>query len=306
MAHHVLVVDDEPGIRRVLRAYLEADGFAVTEAGSATEALAVMGVGDGSGGAAGPVAAAPVAAAPAGPAADGASDRPDPVDLVLLDVGLPDIDGLEVLRRLRAGSQLPVILVTARSEEIDTLVGLAVGADDYIAKPFSPREVVARSKTVLRRASTGWGVPGGPPGAAAGATAGSTAGPDATVDATGAAGPAGAPVRAPADGPHEVLEFDGLTIDLDGREVWLADRPVSLSALEFDLLAALAASPGRVFSRAQLLERVWGYDVFNGERVVDVHIRSLRQALGDDASSPRLIGTVRGVGYKFLPGFRRA
>ena len=222
----VLVVDDEPHIRRVLRGYLEADGFAVAEAAEGEAALAAL--------------------------------RENPPDLVLLDVMLPGIDGLEVLRQLRGFSDAYVILVTARAEEVDKLVGLGVGADDYVTKPFSPREVTARVKAVLRRDRAG----------------------RADQDAT--------------------LRFDGLTLDPAGREVEANGAPVLLSSLEFDLLAALAGAPGRVFSRAQLLERVWGYDFYGDERVVDVHIRSLRARLGDDAGHPHLIATVRGVGYKFV------
>ena len=225
MARRVLVVDDEAGIRRVLRAYLEAEGFTVVEAGTGADALAEV-----------------------------RRDRPD---VVLLDVMLPDLDGLEVLRRIRATSGVGVVLVTARAEETDTLVGLAVGADDYVTKPFSPREVVARVKAVLRRARD--------------------------------------------DEPDpERLRFDRLTVDLGAREVTVDERPVMPSALEFDLLGALARSPGRVFSRLQLLERVWGDDFYGDERVVDVHVRSLRRLLADDVSAPRFIATVRGVGYKFV------
>jgi len=224
----VLVVDDEPHIRTVLRGYLQADGFEVAEAADGAAALAAM--------------------------------RDQPPDLVLLDVMMPGIDGLEVLRQLRTFSDVYVILVTARAEEVDKLVGLGVGADDYITKPFSPREVTARVKAVLRRDRGGR--------TAEGAT----------------------------------LRFDGLTIDTAGREVIANGTPVVLSSLEFDLLSALAAAPGRVFSRAQLLERVWGYDFYGDERVVDVHIRSLRSRLGDPAGDPRLIATVRGAGYKFVGG----
>jgi DNA-binding response OmpR family regulator len=221
----VLVVDDEPHIRTVLRGYLEADGFAVSEAADGEAAISQV--------------------------------RRHPPDLVLLDVMLPGIDGLEALRRVRVFSDVYVILVTARAEEVDKLVGLGVGADDYVTKPFSPREVAARVKAVLRR----------------------------DRGAREAAGP--------------VLRFAGFTLDKDAREVRLDGAPVNLSALEFDVLAALADSPGRVFSRRQLLEQVWGYDFFGDERVVDVHIRGLRARLGDEAASPRLIATVRGVGYKF-------
>ncbi len=240
MSKTVLVVDDEPKIRRVLRAYLEAEHFAVLEAGDGTAAL----------------------------------DLAPTVDLVLLDIGLPDLDGLEVLRRLRIDTEVAVILVTARAEEVDKLVGLAVGADDYITKPFSPREVIARVKAVLRRS------PGN------GSLDPNRAGAGTTV--------AGLEPLAPP------LRFEGLTLDLDRREVATGRGPVDLSALEFDLLSALAQAPGRVFSRAALLESVWGYDHYGDQRVVDVHIRNLRKLLGDDAAAPRLIGTVRGVGYKFL------
>ena len=233
MARRVLIVDDEPPIRTVLAAYLETDGFEVIQAGTGADALKRV------------------------------LDLSEPVDLVLLDVGLPDLNGIEVLTMIRARSEVPVILVTARSEEVDKLVGLSVGADDYITKPFSPREVVARVNTVLRR----------------------TQRPSAT--------------QGPID---PVLRFSGgLSIDPDRREVIVTGQAKELSALDFDLLWALANAPGRVFSRAQLLEKVWGYDFSGDDRVVDVHIRSLRSALGDDATNPVIVGTVRGVGYKFLP-----
>ncbi len=232
MARRILVVDDEPAIRTVLAAYLEADGFTVVHADTGAEALRRT------------------------------FDTADPVDLVLLDVGLPDLNGLEVLTTIRARSEVSVILVTARSEEVDKLVGLNVGADDYVTKPFSPREVVARVNTVLRRTH-----------------------------------------REPAEvtPPDPVLRFAGLSIDPDRREVQVGGADVELSALDFDLLLALAEAPGRVYSRAQLLEKVWGYDFYGDDRVVDVHIRTLRSALGDDANRPAIVGTVRGVGYKFLP-----
>jgi DNA-binding response OmpR family regulator len=220
----ILVVDDEPHIRAVLRGYLEAEGFAVVEATDGETAVRAV--------------------------------RDQQPDLVLLDVMLPGIDGLEALRQLRAFSDVYVVLVTARAEEVDKLVGLGVGADDYVTKPFSPREVTARVKAVLRR---GRGHP----------------------DA-------------------DLLHFDGLILDRAGRTVSQGGTDVPLSTLEFDLLTALADSPGRVFSRRQLLERVWGYDFFGDERVVDVHIRSLRARLGDSATSPQLIATVRGAGYKFV------
>lgn len=194
---NILVVDDEPGIRDVLVAYLQQENFQVRQAGTAQEALETI--------------------------------AEWPLELVLLDIGLPDVDGLEVLRRIRAQSSAFVILVTARADETDILVGLGVGADDYITKPFSPREVIARVKAVLRR-----------------------------------------------NRPTAATDTSLLCVDTIRREVFLEGKPVQLSALDFDLLAALAESPGRVFSRAQLLESVWGYDFFGDERVVDVHIRTIR------------------------------
>ena len=151
-------------------------------------------------------------------------------------------------------------MLTARGDEVDKLVGLSVGADDYLTKPFSPRELVARIKAVLRRQR------------------GTGAGSDT-----------------------DRLTFPDMTIDLGRREVTVTGTAAELTTLEFDLLAALAAQPGRVFSRRQLIEAIWGWDYFGDERVVDVHVRKLRKALNDDAGEPRIIGTVRGVGYKFIP-----
>lgn len=221
------MADDEAHIRDVVRGYLEAEGFEVLLAVDGNEALRVA-----------------------------RECRPD---LVVLDVAMPGLDGVEVLRQLRTESDVYVIMLTARAEEVDKLVGLAVGADDYVTKPFSPRELVARVKTVLRR---------------------------------------GRNTNAPTD--SERLTFAGLTIDLARRELIRDTTPIELSALEFDLLVALARAPGRVLSRRQLLEQVWGWDFFGDERVIDVHIRSIRQALGDPADAPQFVGTVRGVGYRFL------
>ena len=225
----VLVVDDEVRIREIVRRYLEADGVEVVEAADGDEALRAA--------------------------------REMHPDLVVLDVMMPGRDGIDVLRQLRTWSDVYVILLTARTEEVDKLVGLGVGADDYVTKPFSPRELVARVKAVLRRSR----------------------GADAAPDG-------------------EVVEFAGLTIDAGRREVRRDGRAVELSALDFDLLVALARAPGRVHTRRQLLEQVWGWDYYGDERVVDVHIRTLRRALGDRAGTPELIGTVRGVGYKFVGG----
>ncbi len=222
----VLVVDDEPELRKMLRGYLQAEGFDVAEATDGDQALARL--------------------------------SSSPPDLIVLDVGLPGLDGFEVLRLVRSGSDVPVIMLTARAEEIDRVVGLTVGADDYVTKPFSPRELVARINAVLRRS------------------------------------------RLDRSGSEELLEYEGLRINLDRREILRDGKLVTLSTLEFDLLAALASVPGRVFTRSQLLERVWGWDYFGEDRVIDVHIGNIRKALGDDASNPTIIGTVRGVGYKFL------
>lgn len=222
----ILVVDDEPELRQMLRRYLEAEGFDVAEANDGEKALSKIN-----------------------------DARPE---LIVLDVGLPGSDGFTVLQEIRKVSDVPVIMLTARAEEVDRVVGLTIGADDYMAKPFSPRELVARVRAVLRRGVRG---------------------------------------RVETD---ERLEFEGLTLDLAGRQVEVDGKTVELSALEFDLLAGLASAPGRVFTRAQLLERVWGWDYFGPERVVDVHIGNIRKTLGDEAADPRFIGTVRGVGYKFV------
>lgn len=222
----VLLVDDEPELRQMVRRYLEAESFEVTEAADGDVALTCM--------------------------------RNAPPDLVLLDVAMPGSDGYEVLQQIRRFSDVPVIMLTARAEELDRVLGLTIGADDYVTKPFSPRELVARIKAVLRRG------------------------------------------RADRPEPDDRLEFDEISIDLATRVVRTDGVARDVSALEFDLLAALASAPGRVFTRAQLLERVWGWDYFGAERVVDVHIGNLRKTLGDDAGNPRLIGTVRGVGYRFM------
>ncbi|MFB6781785.1 response regulator transcription factor [Streptomyces sp. NPDC056352] len=224
----ILIVDDEPKIRMTVRGYLEADGFEVVEAQDGPSGLSAVVTGQ--------------------------------PDLVVLDVMMPGLDGFAVLRRIRATSKVPVILLTARAEEVDRVIGFTAGSDDYVTKPFSPRELALRVRAILRRAD-------GPPEAA----------------------------------EDRILRFDGLVIDPDTRTVTAGtDRTVELSALDFDLLVALAGTPGRVFTRRGLIEHVWGRDFFGDERVVDVHIRTLRRALGDDASAPRFVGTVRAIGYRFL------
>ncbi|WP_405933325.1 response regulator transcription factor [Streptomyces sp. NBC_00827] len=226
----VLVVDDEPKIRMTVRGYLEADGFQVVEAADGPSGLRAV-----------------------------AQNRPD---LVVLDVMLPGLDGFQVLRRIRHSSQVPVIMLTARTEEVDRLIGFTNGSDDYVTKPFSPRELALRVRAILRRTDNG---PGGAP----------------DDDGT--------------------LRFDGLIADPATRTVVIdGDHTAELSALDFDLLVAMARAPGRVFTRRGLLTQVWGEDFFGDERLVDVHIRTLRRALRDDANAPRFVGTVRAVGYRFI------
>jgi DNA-binding response OmpR family regulator len=228
MSIRVLVVEDEKNLVTLLRKYLEREGFEVQEALD-------------------------------GPAAIEAAGLMEP-DVVVLDWMLPGLDGIEVLRELRRSSEAYIIMLTARTEEVDRIVGLSTGADDYLTKPFSPGELIARIRAMLRR---------------------------------------------PRTGPHEAvaedapLKFGELTIDLARREVWLGEEQVSLTALQFDLLATLASRPGLVFSRGQLLERVWGENYFGSDHVVDVHVANLRKKVEDDPSSPRYVQTVRGVGYRF-------
>jgi DNA-binding response OmpR family regulator len=220
----ILVVDDEAGIRELVGSYLRNEGFDVDEAVSGEEALARYGQGA--------------------------------HDLIVLDLRLPGMGGLDVLREIRRTSAVFVIVLTARADETDKLIGLELGADDYITKPFSPRELVARVRAVLRRRRDG----------------------DIEAD--------------------DVIRFDGLIIDIGRHEVRVDDAVAELTNLEFELLAALAEAPGRVFTRRQLIERVWGWDFYGDERLVDVHIGNLRKAIGDAADEPRFVGTVRGVGYK--------
>jgi two-component system, OmpR family, alkaline phosphatase synthesis response regulator PhoP len=231
----VLVVDDEEQLRELLRGYLSQAGFRVLLAADGAQALELA-----------------------------RAQRPD---LLVLDLMLPGIDGLEVCRQLRTFSDAYVLMLTARAEEIDRVVGLEVGADDYLTKPFSPRELVARVRAMLRR-------PRGPAGS-------------------------GEPPIPPA---VEAVVCGPLRIDAARHEVTLDGAPIGLTTTEYDLLAALSAHPGRVFTRAQLLEQVWGADYFGDDHVVDVHIANLRKKLGDDPAQPRLVETVRGVGYRLKVG----
>ncbi len=226
--HRVLVVDDEPPIVELLTGYLEREGWLVRSAPDGPTGLEEV--------------------------------RAFEPDVVVLDVMLPGLDGVEVCRRLRAFSDAYVLMLTARGEEIDRIMGLTVGADDYLVKPFSPREVVARIKALLRR-----------PRVSGAATAGTP------------------PARSAAAG----LEID------EGRRLVRVDGiAVELTALEFNLLALLAREPGIVVSRQALLDSLWGPEFVGDDHLVDVHIANLRRKLGDGPASPRFVETVRGVGYR--------
>jgi two-component system alkaline phosphatase synthesis response regulator PhoP len=224
-ATRVLVVDDEENLVELVQGYLEREGYAVVSALDGPTAVALA-----------------------------RDARPD---LIVLDLMLPGFDGLEVCRRVRQFSDAYVLMLTARAEEVDKIVGLSVGADDYLTKPFSPRELVARVKAMLRRPRNGTAEPEAPP-------------------------------------PRHLGD---LTIDTARHEVQRRGEPVPLTAREFALLATLAAHPGHVFTRAQLLERVWGSEFYD-DHVVEVHIGNLRRKLEDDAARPHWVQTVRGVGYR--------
>jgi DNA-binding response OmpR family regulator len=220
----VLVVDDEPIVREVVVSYLEREGYRTLEAADGERARQLV---------------------------EDASPN-----LVVLDVMLPQLDGLELCRWIRKRSDLPVILLTARGEEADRIVGLELGADDYVTKPFSPRELAARVRTVLRR--------------------------------TAAPGPV-----------EERIAFGDVVVDAAGREVTKGGESLTLTAREFELLWFLASHPRRVFSRHQLMDRVWGYSSAVDTGTVTVHIRRLREKIEDDPSQPRHLETVWGVGYRF-------
>jgi two-component system, OmpR family, alkaline phosphatase synthesis response regulator PhoP len=219
----ILVVDDEPGIVNVITAYLKPEGYEVFTASDGDQAIKAA-----------------------------HAFKPD---LMILDVMLPGIDGFEVLTRIRRESQVYVILLTAKTEEMDRVIGLTVGADDYVTKPFSPRELTARVKSAFRRLS-----------------AQSTSG-----------------------GQIPILSFKNIIIDKNSRRVTVNDSTVDLTSIEFDLLYTLAENRGRVLSREQLLEKVWGGEYFGEMRVVDVHLGHVRKKLGKD----KFVVTVRGVGYRF-------
>ena len=222
----VLVVDDEPIVREVVVRYLEREGYRTLEAADGDRARELV-------------------------------EREDP-NLVVLDLMLPGMDGLALCRWIRSTSQLPVIMLTARGEEADRIVGLELGADDYVTKPFSPRELAARVRSVLRRS-----------------------GPRAVQ--------------------HERLSFGEVELDPGAREVTREGEPLQLTAKEFDLLHFLASHPRHVFSREQLMDRVWGYSAALDTGTVTVHIRRLREKIEPHPSQPRFLQTVWGVGYRFSP-----
>jgi two-component system alkaline phosphatase synthesis response regulator PhoP len=220
----VLIVDDERPLLSNLQAYLQKEGFAVFTAEDGPSALKAA-----------------------------RTLRPD---IVVLDIMLPGMNGLEVLRTLRQASELYVLLLTARADETDKVIGLTLGADDYLTKPFSPRELVARIRAILRRGRGGEGKP-------------------------------------------QRMVFQRVSISADSRQVEKDGKAVELTPIEFELLQALARHHGRVLSREQLIEMVWGHDYYGDERVVDVHIGRLRKKVEDDPSDPKLIVTSRSVGYRF-------
>jgi DNA-binding response OmpR family regulator len=223
----ILLVDDEDAVQKLLAYPLERDGFRVVQARDGEEALERF--------------------------------QRERIDLVVLDVMLPKLDGLEVCKRLRMTSAVPIIMLTARDDELDKVLGLELGADDYITKPFSIREFRSRVRALLRRAGT--------------------ARSDEEQD--------------------ERIEADGLKIDLARREVEVRDEPVQLTYVEFELLRTLASHAGRVYTREQLLQALWGGSDYREPRTIDVHVRHLREKLERDARDPQFILTVRGVGYRF-------
>lgn len=228
MAQTILVVDDEPEIVRLVRSYLEEDGFRVVTAYDGEEALYTA--------------------------------RHEKPDLVVLDILMPKMDGLEFTRRVRREQGVPIIMLTARAEETDRIVGLEMGADDYVTKPFSPREVVARVRAVLRRAQP-----------------------------------------AEEKEPPSVQRVGPITLDRATHTVTVDGEPADLTPTEFDVLEVLMTGPGRVYSRAEILEEVQGVAFEAYERTVDAHIKNLRQKIEPDTSAPHYVLTVRGVGYRLNP-----
>ncbi len=220
----ILVVDDEPRIAEIAKDYLERAGYRVAIAANGIDAVSF-------------------------------ATRHHP-DLIVLDLGLPHMDGLDVTRRLRKESNVPIIMLTARVDENDKLIGLELGADDYVTKPFSPKELVARVRAVFRR-----------------------------IDA--------APERG------HIVRAGDVTLDKERMQVSVGDRPIDLTATEFELLATLVRQPGRVFTRAQLLDAIRGIEAESSDRAIDAHVKNVRRKLEADPRNPRYVLTVYGVGYKF-------
>jgi DNA-binding response OmpR family regulator len=235
VAQTVLIADDEVKLARLVCGYLEAAGFRALHASDGAQALELF-----------------------------RANRPD---LVILDVMMPVMGGLDAARAMLREADVPIILLTARTEETDRVVGLELGADDYVTKPFSPRELVARVRAVLRRTSR----------------------------ANGAAAP-----LAPAAESDGTMVRGSLVLDLVRRSVTVEGQPRDLTSVQFDLLAVLAREPGRVFGREQLLARLHQSGHQGYERTIDAHVKNIRRALGDASASPRFVGTVRGVGYRFM------
>jgi DNA-binding response OmpR family regulator len=227
MARTILVVDDETTLRETLADALEAEGFRVVEAADGREALARF-----------------------------RAERPD---LVLLDLMLPELSGVEVCRIIRAESSVPIVMLTAKDSELDKVVGLELGADDYVTKPFSLRELAARVRALFRRSEQ----------------------------------------RVAVESPPAVVDLERVQVDLAGHRLLRDGETLPIKPKAFDLLAFLIRHPGQVFTRDQLLERVWGYDYAGETRTVDVHVHWLRSQVEDDPGTPRFIHTVRGVGYVF-------
>jgi len=225
----ILVVDDEPQIVQLVRDYLEHGGFKVLVAADGSSALRIV-----------------------------STLHPD---LVVLDLGLPGMDGLDVTRSLRRNGALPIVMLTARADESDKLVGLELGADDYLVKPFSPKELVARVRSVLRRSEA-------------------------------------------AQAPRDLIRVGELELNLPSLQLTIAGRPVELTQTEFQLLSTMARQPGRVFSRAQLLNAIHGVEVESYERAIDAHVKNLRRKIEPEPHNPRYLLTVFGVGYRFADARR--
>lgn len=238
----ILIIEDEANIAQVLRLYLEQAGYSVLTASDGVAGLELH-----------------------------AREHPD---LIILDLMLPAMDGMEVCRRIRAWANTPILMLTARQGEEDRITGLDIGADDYLVKPFSPREVVSRVKAILRRSA-------------------------ASFTAATAAPPQSSEVE--AENPREHLRFENLYINVPAHRVEVNGQNITLTAKEFDLLVTLASSPDRVFTREALLNQIWGYSYLGDGRTVDVHVGTLRKKLEAPGNGPHYIQTVWGVGYKFVP-----